>query len=89
MLKKLLVTAIAAAALSVPLAGAAFADVGNNQGGTGGTPGAIGEYLGVPPHTLGSEVKQVAKLPGNVPSNDINGVGPGQRLQQTGIPGSH
>jgi hypothetical protein len=39
MIKKLFVAAVAAGAMSVPLAGVAFADVGNNNGGTGGSLG--------------------------------------------------
>jgi hypothetical protein len=53
MLKKLFVTAAAAAAVSVPLAGLASAEAG-------GVPGEIGV-------TPGSVVSQVAHLPGSVP----------------------
>jgi len=83
MFKELFVAVVAAGAMSVPLAGAAWADVGNNNGGTGGVPGAIGEVTGTP-HTLGSEVQQVAKFDGSVKGT----VGaPGQALKGAGITG--
>jgi hypothetical protein len=86
LLKKMFVAVVAAGALSVPFAGVAFADVGNNQGGTGGVPGAIGQLEGNAPHTLGSEVTKVAQLPGSVPAADF-GLQPGQALKLTGITG--
>jgi hypothetical protein len=81
MIKKLFVTAAAAAAVSVPLAGVAWADPpadpdGSNSNGigAGGVPGAIGNQPGggpegpgvpVPP---GSQLSQLAKdRSGSVP----------------------
>jgi hypothetical protein len=80
MLKKLLVTAAAAAAMSVPLAGVAWADQPADPGsngnglGQGGVPVAAGEALNrnypgafpdkVPP---GSIFSDAAKLSGNLP----------------------
>ena len=80
MLKKLFATAAAAAAVSVPLAGVAWADKPSDPGsngnglGQGGVPAAAGEALNrnypgafpdkVPP---GSVFSQAAKLPGNLP----------------------
>jgi hypothetical protein len=68
MLKKMLGAAVAAAALAVPLAGAAWADTGSTGGtvgtngngvGTGGVPGKFGE----PPGSVYSGIAQT-KPPG-------------------------
>jgi hypothetical protein len=81
MLKKVFVSAAAAAALSVPLAGVAWADppadpgANDNGIGAGGVPrkvGEIGEVLGVNPSgapvTPGSTFNQAKDLfPGNTP----------------------
>jgi hypothetical protein len=66
MIKKLLVTAIAAGALSVPLAGVAWAAPPNDPGQPG-DPGANGQGpagFGGPPGTV---FRGVAKGPGSVP----------------------
>ena len=83
MLKKLFFTAAAAAAVSVPLAGVAWADKPSDPGsngkglGQGGVPAAAGGYLqktypnANPPFpdkvTPGSVFSVAAKLPGNTP----------------------
>ena len=67
MFKKLFVTAAAAAAVSVPLAGVASADQPTDPGvGAGGVPGRIGEAPGgpgtpTPPGTLISKAQQDAR----------------------------
>jgi hypothetical protein len=71
MLKKLLVGAVCAGALSVSLAAAVSADPGNGNGnGAGGIPGTIGKRLGAPgPVTPGSVINGLAKEPGtNTPT---------------------
>jgi hypothetical protein len=80
MLKKLFVTAAATAAVSVPLAGAAWADQpddpGSNGIGAGGVPQKLGEVAqdlgGNPsgdPITPGAAFRQAKDLfPGNTPS---------------------
>src|SRR5438270_10675895 len=83
MLKKLFITAAAAAALSVPLAGAAWADPpsdpssNDNAVGKGGIPEKLGNFLdsGISPSANpsgapvapGSVLNGLAKLPGNAP----------------------
>jgi hypothetical protein len=74
MLKKLLITTVAAIAVSVPFAGAAWADPpsGNNPPGHGtGGPGIPNEAKGAfgspDPITPGSVFSQLAKAPGNTP----------------------
>jgi hypothetical protein len=71
MVKKLLVGVVSAGALTVSLAGAAWADTGNGKGnGAGGVPGAIGNRLSAPgPVTPGSVINGLAKEPGtNTPT---------------------
>jgi hypothetical protein len=76
MIKKLLVTAIAAGALSVPLAVVASADTGNGNGiGSGGVPGEIG---GQGPGQTFSGIAQ-AKGPGSLP--EALGIQPGQAVK--------
>ncbi|KAF0957302.1 hypothetical protein MLGJGCBP_07718 [Rhodococcus sp. T7] len=67
MLKKVLVTVMAAGALTVPLAGVAWADPGDGVG-VGGVPGQIGG----PP---GETISQFAKMPGSVPDSISTGTG--------------
>ena len=65
MLKKLVVGAIAAGVLGVPLAGVAGADPSLDNPGTPGNFGkAIGATTGIPP---GQIIKQRAQLPGSAP----------------------
>jgi hypothetical protein len=75
MFKKLFITAAAAAAMSVPLAGVAWADPpsDNNPPGQGATgPGIPNEVAGVfgsdKPIPPGSVFSNIAKDPGNVPA---------------------
>jgi hypothetical protein len=75
MLKKLFITAAAAAAVSVPFAGVALADPpsGNNPPGQGATgPGIPNEAAALfgsdKPVTPGSVFSTIAKEPGNVPT---------------------
>jgi hypothetical protein len=79
MIKKLFITAAAAAAMSVPLAGVAWADPpsGNNppgQGATGpGIPNEVAGLFGSPkPVPPGSVFSTIAKEPGNVPAGAGN-----------------
>ena len=74
MLKKILVSAIAAAALSVPLAGVAGADT------TNGTPGNFGAPPGGPSSTV-ETVSDFAhsKAPGSLPQQ--NGAAQGSTSQ--------
>jgi hypothetical protein len=65
MIKKVLATVIAAGALSVPLAGAAWADPSADN------PGTPGNFGGPP----GQGVNQVAKLPGSVAGDVRAGTG--------------
>jgi hypothetical protein len=76
MLKKLFITATAAAAMSVPLAGVAWADPGGDPNGNvlgqGGIPAAAGDFLdrnypGAFPDKVspGSVLSQAAKVPGS------------------------
>jgi hypothetical protein len=87
MIKKLLVTAIAAGAMTVPLAGAAWADPPTNPGsngngvGAGGTPGVNG---GV---NLGAVLGNAGTKPaGSLP--EFFGIQPGQFWKGTTTPGS-
>ena len=98
MLKKLLVTAAAAAAVSVPLAGVAWADKPSDPGsngkglGQGGVPAAAGGYLqktypdaNFPDKvTPGSVFSQAAKLPGNTPEG--YGAALTQQFNSLGLP---
>ena len=98
MLKKLFVTAAAAAAVSVPLAGVASADKPSDPGsngkglGQGGVPAAAGAYLqktypdaGFPDKvTPGSVFSQAAKLPGNTPEG--YGAALTQQFNTLGLP---
>ena len=100
MLKKLIVTAAAAAAMSVPLAGVACADKPSDPGsngkglGQGGVPAAAGAYLqrtypdADPPFpdkvTPGSVFSQAAKLPGNTPEG--YGAALTQQFNTLGLP---
>ena len=100
MLKKLFVTAAAAAAMSVPLAGVACADKPSDPGsngkglGQGGVPAAAGAYLqrtypdADPPFpdkvTPGSVFSQAAKLPGNTPEG--YGAALTQQFNTLGLP---
>ena len=63
MIKKVLVSVVVAGALTVPLAGVAWADPtvdpGSNGVGAGGILGGLG--------LSGAEVSDVAKMPGSVP----------------------
>jgi len=91
MIKKLVIAAVAAGALAVPLAGAAWAekpaDPGSQGVGAGGVPGAIGAATpgATGPITVGSIVSAGAKSePGAVV-----GQKPGQQLTGSGlVPGS-
>jgi hypothetical protein len=81
MLQKLFVTAAAVAAMSVPLAGVAWAEPASDPGdtgiGTGGVPEKLGNFLdtGITPSanpsgaaiTPGSVVNGLAKAPGTTP----------------------
>ena len=87
MIKKLVIAAVAAGALAVPLAGAAWADKpvdpGSQGVGAGGVPAAIGNAQNPPtgPITVGSIVSAGAKSePGAVA-----GQKPGQVLKASGI----
>ena len=93
MLKKLFVTAAAAAALTVPLAGAAWAeppeDPGSNSDGigAGGIPGKVGLPFGEVISSDGTATPPIAKADGSVPDaiSDVNGlprVGPGQYVKR-------
>jgi hypothetical protein len=96
MLRKLLVTAAAAAAVSVPLAGVACADKPSDPGanglGKGGVPAAAGAYLqrtypdaNFPDKvTPGSVFSQAAKLPGNTPEG--YGAALTQQFNTLGLP---
>jgi hypothetical protein len=79
MLKKLLVAAAAAVAVSVPLAGLAGADPGDpqNGGGQGNGPGNIG----IPPGNL---ISQIAQQPDSNPPSVFGTFGfksPGQAVK--------
>jgi hypothetical protein len=89
MIKKLFVSVVAAGALTVPLAGVAWADPpsggdpnGNGQGiGPGGIPSQV-----TPRHSPGSEIKVLAQQPGSTPDaiDSLPGFdreGPGQRIK--------
>jgi hypothetical protein len=67
MLKKSFVGVIAAAAVSVPLAGTAWAAPPSDPNGVGpgGIPAKIGNNLGTDPTPPGSGVKTFAQLPGS------------------------
>jgi hypothetical protein len=68
MIKKLLVSAVAAGAVSVPLAGVASADPPADPGsagvGEGGIPAVIGDNLGTDPTPPGSLISEVAQQAG-------------------------
>ena len=87
MLKKLVVGAIAAGVLAVPLAGVAGADPSTDNPGTPGNLGAfvVGAPAAIPP---GQIIKQRAQLPGSVkdvaidegfanPGDAVNNFAPG------------
>jgi len=87
MLKKLVVGAIAAGVLAVPLAGVAGADPSQDNPGTPGNLGAfvVGAPAAIPP---GQIIKQRAQLPGSVkdvaiaegfanPGDAVNNFAPG------------
>jgi hypothetical protein len=101
MLKKLFFTAAAAAAVSVPLAGVAWADKPSDPGangkglGQGGVPAAAGDYLqrtypdANPPFpdkvTPGSVFSQAAQLPG-LNTPEGYGVALTQQFNTLGLP---
>ena len=93
MIKNAVITVIAAGALSVPLAGVAWADppsVPNDPPGKGGVPSEAGDFLGAPKVTPGSIFSGIAKGPGDVPDgvrDFVNGFyGPGTNGFEDPIP---
>jgi hypothetical protein len=70
MIRKALLTAIATGALSIPLAGMAWAEPPsdpNDPPGKGGVPAEAGDFLGPAKVTPGSVFSSIAQGPGNVP----------------------
>jgi hypothetical protein len=86
-LKKLVVAAAAAAVVSVPLAGAAWADPSTAPPpGPGGVPSEIGEIQGAPgPVPNGQLVSDNAQTKPAGP-NRTAGLPPGQALVKVGTP---
>jgi hypothetical protein len=76
MIKKMLVSVIAAGALCVPLAGVALADPTPDNPGVAGTSG--GPPGGAPP---GSSISPAAKVPG-FSTPDVYGGPPGQAVKE-------
>ena len=88
MLKKLVVGAIAAGVLAVPLAGVAGADPSLDNPGTPGNFGeAVGADTGFPP---GQRVRQVARLPktedGRPRGTSVNDIAQSENSPTTGMP---
>jgi hypothetical protein len=80
MLKKLLVAASAAAALSVPLAGVAWADQPTDPGvGSGGVPGKIGQQ---PPGKAFAPLREIAKASGQSTPQLLREISEGQTKSQ-------
>ena len=96
MLKKLVVGAIAAGVLAVPLAGVAGADPSPDNPGLDnpGTPGNFGEAVGAPTgFPPGQRVKQVARLPkteeppdGRPRGTSVNDIAQSETSPTTGMP---